>query len=93
MQKTGVLIGFIDLREVPVYGRVGSHYEGSDDMKFVKLHQEGREILVNMSTVSDIYRLTNDKSVLYLNFEVGGDQVQLRVDETLEQRYEKVKGE
>lgn len=62
-------------------------------MKFVKLHQEGREILVNMSTVSDIYRLTNDKSVLYLNFEVGGDQVQLRVDETLDQIYEKVKGE
>lgn len=62
-------------------------------MKFVKLHQEGREILVNMDTVSDIYRLTNDKSVLYLNFEVGGDQVQLRVDETLDQIYEKVKGE
>ena len=58
-------------------------------MKFVKLHQEGREILVNMDTVSDIYRLTNDKSVLYLNFEVGGDQVQLRVDETLDQIYEK----
>lgn len=62
-------------------------------MKFVKLHQEGREILVNMDTVSDIYRLTNDKSVLYLNFEVGGDQVQLKVDETLDQIYEKVKGE
>lgn len=62
-------------------------------MKFVKLYQEGREILVNMDTVSDIYRLTNDKSVLYLNFEVGGDQVQLRVDETLDQIYEKVKGE
>ena len=62
-------------------------------MKFVKLHQEGREILVNMSTVSDIYQLTNDKSVLYLNLEVGGDQVQLRVDETLDQIYEKVKGE
>lgn len=62
-------------------------------MKFVKLHQEGREILVNMATVSDIYRLTNDKSVLYLNLEVGGDQVQLKVDETLDQIYKKVKGE
>lgn len=61
-------------------------------MKFVKLHQEGREILVNMATVSDIYRLTNDKSVLYLNLEVGGDQVQLKVDESLDEIYEKVKG-
>lgn len=64
-----------------------------DDMKFVKLHQEGREILVNMDTVSDIYRLTDDMSVLYLNFEVSGQQVQLKVDETLNQIYEKVKGE
>lgn len=61
-------------------------------MKFVKLHQEGREILVNMNNITDIYRLTNDKSVLYLNLEVGGDQVQLKVDETLDQIYEKVKG-
>lgn len=59
-------------------------------MKFIKLHKEGREMLVNMDTVSDTYRLTDDKSVLYLNFEVGGVQVQLKVDETLNQIYEKV---
>lgn len=62
-------------------------------MKFIKLHQGGREILVNMSTVTDIYSQSGDrKSIMYFNFEVGGDQVNFNVDETLDEIYEKVKG-
>ena len=61
-------------------------------MKFVKLHYNGREMLVNMSTVSDIYRVTSDKSVLYSNFELGGVQAKIEVDESLDEIYEKVKG-
>lgn len=61
-------------------------------MKFVKLHQEGREILVNMNNITDIYMLDN-KCQLFLNLAVGDEQVQLKVDETLEEIYEKVNGE
>lgn len=65
-------------------------------MKFVKLHNEGREVLVNMSTVTEIYthKVTGySKSALYLNFEVDGEQVHLNVDESLDEIYEKVKGD
>ena len=59
-------------------------------MKFVKLHQSGREILVNMSTVTDIYMIDN-KCQLFLNLAVDGDQAHLKVDESLDEIYEKVK--
>ena len=62
-------------------------------MKFVKLHQNGREMLVNMSTVTEIYNVIGDsKSDLYFNFAEGGEQVRLNVDESLDEIYEKVKG-
>lgn len=62
-------------------------------MKFVKLHQSGREVLVNVSNITDIYTLTNDKSALYLNFAIDKEQAYITVDETLEEIHEKVKGE
>lgn len=62
-------------------------------MTFVKLHSNGREMLVNMSTVTEIYKMIGDgKSDLYLNFEVGGEQAHFKVDESLDEIYEKMKG-
>ena len=61
-------------------------------MKFVKLHQSGREILVNMSTVTDIYMIDN-KCQLFLNLAVDGDQAHLKVDESLDEILKKVNGE
>lgn len=59
-------------------------------MKFVKLHQKGNEILVNMRIVSDVHRShESGKSALYFN---GSEQVSLTVDESLDEIYEKVKG-
>lgn len=49
-----------------------------------------------MSTVTEIYthKVTGySKSALYLNFEVDGEQVHLNVDESLDEIYEKVKGD
>lgn len=62
-------------------------------MTFVKLHQNGYEILVNMSTVSEIHQYNgSDQSTLYLNFVVDGEQANFKVDETLDEIYEKMKG-
>ncbi len=61
-------------------------------MTFVKLHNNGREMLVNMSNVTDICNAIGDsKSVLCLNFAVGGEQAHFKVDESLDEIYEKVK--
>lgn len=62
-------------------------------MKFVKLHYNGREMLVNMSNVSDIYATSDGKCELFLNLAVGDEQVYMKVDESLEDIYEKVNGE
>lgn len=64
-------------------------------MKFVKLHQSGEEVLVNMSTVSEVYRAGDNKSrsQLYFNFtDDDGGQFYITVDESLDEIYEKVKG-
>lgn len=63
-------------------------------MKFVKLHQNGHEILVNMSTVSEVYRAhESDKSTLYFNFTFGScDQVFFTVDESLDEILAKANG-
>lgn len=55
-------------------------------MKLVKLHQAGREMLVNLSSVSEVYPvLGKNKSDLHLNFAINGDQVSFRVDESLDE--------
>lgn len=62
-------------------------------MKFVKLHQNGREILVNLSLVSEVYPQTvKNKSNLYLNLDSEGEQVYLQVDESLDEIYAKANG-
>ena len=61
-------------------------------MKFVKLHQNGREMLVNMSAVSEIYAPSVGKCELFLSLAVGDEQVYFEVDETLDEIYEKVIG-
>lgn len=60
-------------------------------MKFVKLHQNGREILVNLYTVTEVYRKRkNDRSILYFNFVAdSGDQAHVTVDESLDEIYAK----
>ena len=65
---------------------------GVSSMKFIKLHYNGRETLVNMSNVTDIHRVPGDKSILYLNYEAGGGQAHIKVDEPLDEIYEKLKG-
>ena len=62
-------------------------------MKFIKLHYNGRELLANMSLVTDIHKEMNcDKSILYLNFlDDDGVQAAIAVDETLDEIYEKLK--
>ena len=44
-------------------------------MKFVKLHYNGREMLVNMSNVSDIYVTSDGKCELFLNLAVDRKSV------------------
>lgn len=61
-------------------------------MKFVKLHQDGKELLVNLSNVSEVYKTETDKSLLYFNSVIEDEQVSITVDESLDEIYEKVKG-
>lgn len=60
-------------------------------MNFVKLHQSGRELLVNMNNISEVYTAVNNKSSLYFNFAVDGDQVSVPVDESLDEILELIK--
>lgn len=60
--------------------------EKSVIMKFVKLHIDGQEILVNLSTVSEVYPVARiNKSILYFNFATEGGQVTFRVDESIDE--------
>ncbi len=64
-------------------------------MKFVKLHQGGEEVLVNMSTVSEVYRACDNENESRLYFSIAADdgmQISINVDESLDEIYEKVKG-
>lgn len=55
-------------------------------MKFVKLHQAGREVLVNLSSVSEIYPVGGgNNSHLYLNYANDGEQLNFGVDESLDE--------
>ena len=55
-------------------------------MKFIKLHQSGREFLVNLNSVSEVYPLIDDnKSRLFFNFAADGGQVRATVDESLDE--------
>ena len=61
-------------------------------MTFVKLHQDGRELLVNLCNVSDVYQESgNNKSRLFFNFAAGGDQVNFPVDESIDEILELIK--
>lgn len=62
-------------------------------MKFVKLHRNDQEILVNMSNISDIYETSDGKCDMFLNLAVGDEQVHLKVDESLDEILKKVNGE
>ena len=62
-------------------------------MKFVKLHQDGRELLVNFSLVTEVYPIAGTPSSKLYLIAAEGEQVVIEVDETLDQIYEKVKGE
>ena len=62
-------------------------------MKFIKLHYYKREILVNMNLVTDIHKELGNKSTLYFNYEAGGDQAHLDVDESIDEIFKKVNGE
>lgn len=62
-------------------------------MKFVKLHQNSSEILVNMCIVSEVYHARENKSILYLSVTNDrGEQVSMTVDESLDEIYEKANG-
>lgn len=65
-------------------------------MKFVKLHRNGGEVLVNMGFVTEAYNFTDEnshrKGILYFNFEVDGMQACIKVDESLDEIYEKLSG-
>lgn len=63
-------------------------------MKFVKLHQGSEEVLVNMSTVTEIYKMHGKRqSTLYFNFSVSeGERVHINVDESPDEIYAKVNG-
>lgn len=64
-------------------------------MKFVKLHNKGVEILVNMRSVSAVYRdLESESSVLIYNIagNNGGREVKMLVDESLDEIYAKANG-
>ena len=60
-------------------------------MKFIKLHQNGRALLVNLCNVSDIYSAIENKSCLQFNFAVGGEQEGFVVDESLDEILELIK--
>lgn len=59
-------------------------------MKFVKLHQNGKQLLVNLSNVSEIYTM-NNKSGLQFNFAVRDEQESISVDESLDEILELIK--
>ena len=82
--------GTMDLNPY-VYDFAKTLISGVTGMKFIKLHRNGREMLVNMSNVSDIYATSVGKCELFLNLAVGDDQVRIKVDESLEDIYEKLK--
>ena len=55
-----------------------------EEMKFIKLCQDGREFLVNLSNVSEVYSSSGDnKSRLYFNFAIGDEQESIAVDESI----------
>lgn len=60
-------------------------------MRFIKLHQSGREFLVNLSNVSEVYSAIENKSCLQFNFAVGGEQEGFVVDESLDEILELIK--
>lgn len=61
-------------------------YRGEYCYEIIKLHQKGREVLVNLSSVSEIYpEVWSDKSILHLNFAINNEQVRIRVDESMDE--------
>lgn len=63
------------------------------DMKFVKLHQNGRELLVNMNNIAEVHTTRDYDSLLYFNFVTGDDQVSITVDESIDEILELIKKE
>lgn len=62
-------------------------------MKFVKLHRDGRELLVNFSLVTEVYPIAGTPSSKLYLIAAEGEQVVIEVSETLDEILEKVKGE
>ena len=62
-------------------------------MKIIKLHQSGRVILVNLNNATEIYTYVNNESEVFFNFAVNDEQVSIVVDESLDEIYEKIKGD
>lgn len=60
-------------------------------MKFIKLHESGREVLVNLDNVSEVYTLVNKGSELFFNFTAYNEQVSIVVNESLDEILELTK--
>lgn len=60
-------------------------------MKLVKLHQDGRELLVNLNNVSEVYITKDNKSLMYFNFVMDEGQVSITVDESIDEILELIK--
>ena len=60
-------------------------------MKFIKLHKNGLALLVNLSTVTEVYTAVDNKSRLYFNFAADGEQENFTVDESIDEILEIIK--
>ena len=54
-------------------------------MKFIKLHSNGRALLVNLNNVSEVYTAVNNKSSLYFSFSKGDQVERITVDESIDE--------
>lgn len=60
-------------------------------MKFIKLHQHGEALLVNLSNISEVYMALKNESSLHFNFATDDEQVCITVDESLDEILELIK--
>ena len=60
-------------------------------MKFIKLHKNGLELLVNLMNVAEVYPYGNNKSVLHFNFAVDREQESIMVDESIDEVLDLIK--
>ena len=60
-------------------------------MKFIKLHQCGLELLVDLCNISEIHEESDNKSSLHFNFAVDSEQESITVDESIDEILELIK--